>query len=68
MRIITLIPAFVINFVNVILTITIRHFTKFEKFDTITDYQSALAIKMTIAMFLSTAMIVNLVYRNALYG
>ena len=49
------------------LTITIRYFTQKEKFDSVTDYQSAVAIKMTIAMFLSTAMIVNIVYRENFY-
>ena len=56
-----------INFVNICLTVSIRYFTKFEKFDTVTDYNSALTIKMTTAMFLSTAMIVNVVYREAWY-
>ena len=62
-----MIPALVLNFVNILLTITIRYFTQKEKFDSVTDYQSAVAIKMTIAMFLSTAMIVNIVYRENLY-
>ena len=53
---------------NMVLTKTIRYFTKFEKFDTVTDYNSALTIKMTLSMFLNTAMVANIVYRDAWYG
>ena len=52
---------------NMVLTKTIRYFTKFEKFDTVTDYNSALTIKMTLSMFLNTAMVANIVYRDAWY-
>jgi len=62
-----LVPAFVINFVNVVLTITIKYFTKFEKFDTVTDYNSALTIKMTLGMFLNTTVISYIVYRDDWY-
>ena len=67
LRILTLGPAFVINFMNVVLTITIRYFTKFEKFDTVTDYNLALAVKMALAMFASTA-VANIVYIDDWYG
>ena len=68
MRVLTLIPALVINFMNVVLKSTIRYFTKFEKFDTVTDYNCALAVKMTIAMLFSTALVANIVYRDDWYG
>ena len=61
-------PPFVVAFVNVLLSITIRYFTKFEKYGTITDYNSAVAIKMTTAMFINTSIITFLVYRNDFYG
>ena len=68
MRVLTLIPALVINFMNVVLTMTIQYFTKYEKFDTVTDFNSALAIKMTIAMTISTAFVANTVYIDDWYG
>ena len=53
---------------NVVLTMTIQYFTKYEKFDTVTDFNSALAIKMTIAMTISTAFVANTVYIDDWYG
>ena len=54
LRVLTLVPALVISFMNVVLTSSIRYFTKFE---TVTDYNCALAIKMTITMLFNSALV-----------
>ena len=67
-RALTLIPPIFIVLVNGLLCHTIKYFTNFEKYDTKTDYESAVAIKLTTALFINTAIICFIVYRNAYYG
>ena len=68
LRVLTVIPALIISLVNVLLSETIKYFTRFEKYNTVTDYQSAVSIKITLAMFINTAIIGFIVYRNDFYG
>ena len=67
-RILILIPPFLVTIVNVLLTRTIKYFTSLIKFDTTTAYHSAVAIRITIALFINTAIISFIVYRNDYYG
>ena len=62
------IPAVIISLINLVLTHTIKFFTKLEKFDSITAYNTAVSFKLTWALFINTAIIVIIVYRDAWYG
>jgi len=46
----------------------VKFFTKLEKFDSATAYNTAVSFKLTTAMFLNTAIIVIIVYRDDWYG
>ena len=63
-----MVPSVILTLLNILLSRTIKFFTKFEKFDSITAYNTAVSCKMTTALFIDTAIIVFMVYRDNWYG
>jgi hypothetical protein len=62
------IPSVFIVLINLLLTIVIQYFSKMEKHENITDFNTSRAYKLTTAMFINTALIAPIVYQNNLYG
>lgn len=65
---ILLVPAIVVSFLNIVLSVSIRTFCRYEKFDTYTDYNASVAWKLSISMFLNSAIVPLLVYWDDWYG
>lgn len=59
-----LVPAIIISIINIGLTKTIRYFGQLEKYDTNTAYQTSVAFKLTMAMFINTAIVALIVYND----
>ena len=68
MQVILLVPAVVVSFLNLVLSKTIRFFCSLEPFDTYTEYNASVAWKLSIAMFLNSAIVPLLVYWDEWYG
>jgi uncharacterized membrane protein (DUF4010 family) len=67
-RLISAIPACFIVMINMLLAVVITFFSRFEKHKTSTDYNTSRAYKLTVMMFINTALIAPIVYRDHLYG
>jgi hypothetical protein len=55
-------------FINQVLSISIRFFARLEKYDSFTEYNTSVAVKLTSAMFINTAIVAWVVYYNDWYG
>lgn len=53
---------------NAVLSITIRFFACLEKFDSQTAFKTHVATNLTISMFINTALMPMIIYREELYG
>jgi hypothetical protein len=67
-RVLAFIPGCIISVINIMLSQVIRFFSKLEKFDSYTSYTTSVAIKLTTAMFINTALIALFVYWDDWYG
>jgi hypothetical protein len=67
-RILAFIPGCIISVINIVLSQVIRFFSRLEKFDSYTNYTTSVAIKLTTAMFINTALIALIVYWDDWYG
>lgn len=55
-------PSILVVFINMVLSVTIRRFSLSELHKTVTNYDSAVFFKLTISMFINTAVIPILVH------
>jgi putative effector of murein hydrolase LrgA (UPF0299 family) len=67
-RFLAFIPGMIISVINISLARTVRFFGKLEKFDSYTSYNTSVAIKLVVAMFVNTAIIALIVYWDDWYG
>jgi hypothetical protein len=61
------IPSLFIITINILLAIVITVLSRYEKYESITDFNIARAIRLTFAMFINTIVISALVYWDELY-
>lgn len=61
MRINSIWPSIIIVFINFALARGIRYFSAFEKHHTMTDYHTSVALKLTVAQCVNTALIAIIV-------
>ena len=51
-------PSICIIMINFVIGRLIRYFSSFERVHSVTDYNSAVALKLTLAMFINTALVI----------
>ena len=61
-------PGVITVFINQILMVSITFFSHLEKYSSSTDFYTSRAWKMTMAMFINTAIVAIIVYQDDLYG
>ena len=67
-QVVAFLPSCQVVLVNILLAYIIRTFSHFEKHLTVTDYNTSVALKQTLALFLNTAMAALVVHWGDFYS
>ena len=67
-QVVAFLPTSLVVLVNMLLAFIIRTFSRFEKHLTVTDYNTSVALKQTLALFLNTAMAALVVHWGDFYS